>query len=82
MQITLPPTPSAHQDHAANPVEGLEQAFLEEMLKYCGPRAASDGFSGGVGEDQFGSFLTREYARIMARHLDLRFATLAQKVVQ
>lgn len=55
-------------------VEQLEQAFLEEMLKYCGPKAAGGGFGGGAGEDQFNSFLTREYAARLASQLDLGLA--------
>nr|WP_111300112.1 flagellar biosynthesis protein FlgJ [Paracoccus saliphilus] len=51
----------------------LEQAFLEEMLKYCGPGAAQGGFSGGAGEEQFASFLTREHAALLAGRLDLGF---------
>lgn len=51
----------------------LEQAFLEEMLKYCGPGAAEGGFSGGAGEEQFTSFLTREHAALLAGRLDLGF---------
>jgi len=49
----------------------LEQAFLEEMLKYCGPSAMEGEFSGGAGEDQFNSFLNREYAASLAGRLDL-----------
>lgn len=49
----------------------LEQAFLEEMLKYCGPKAQQDGFGGGAGENQFQSFLTREHAEMLALRLDL-----------
>ena len=56
----------------------LEQAFLEEMLKYCGPSASESGFSGGAGEEQFSSFLTREHAGLMARRLDLGFAGLLE----
>ena len=51
----------------------LEQAFLEEMLKYCGPGPMSGAFSGGAGEDHFGSFLTREHAAILSRQVDLGF---------
>ncbi|MGP9803526.1 rod-binding protein [Paracoccus sp. NSM] len=43
------------------------------MLKYCGPKPMSGAFSGGAGEDQFGSFLTREHAAILARQVDLGF---------
>lgn len=66
---TLPP-PSRP---ASAPAEKLEQAFLEEMLKYCGPKAATGAFGGGIGEDQFGSFLTQEYAAVLAAGIDLGF---------
>ncbi|RJK97341.1 hypothetical protein D3P06_16840 [Paracoccus aestuarii] len=54
----------------------LEQVFLEEMLKYCGPQASEGAFSGGAGEEQFASFLTREHAAILARQVDLGFAAM------
>lgn len=57
----------------------LEQAFLEEMLKYCGPAARQGEFSGGAGEDQFNSFLTREYSARLADRLDLGFAAAMTK---
>lgn len=56
---------------SAPATEKLEQAFLEEMLKYCGPKPENGFFGGGAGEDQFGSFLTREYAAVLAARLDL-----------
>ncbi|MBZ4022044.1 chemotaxis protein chel [Rhodobacter sp. TJ_12] len=43
----------------------LEASFLAEMLKLSGVGKAQESFSGGVGEEQFSSFLTDEYARIM-----------------
>jgi len=52
--------------------ERLEQAFLEEMLKYCGPSARQGAFGGGTGEDQFATFLTERYASILAEKLDFR----------
>lgn len=52
----------------------LEKAFLAEMLKYCSPTAAEGAFSGGAGEQQFQSFLTEEYAGILADSLDLGLA--------
>lgn len=54
-----------------NPAEQLEQAFLEEMLKYCGPKSLSGAFGGGIGEDQFSSFLIQEQAAALARQMDL-----------
>ena len=43
----------------------LETGFLAEMLKYTGVGKTSESFGGGVGEDQFTSFLTHEQARLM-----------------
>ncbi|MDB6181047.1 flagellar biosynthesis protein FlgJ [Paracoccus fistulariae] len=54
----------------------LEAAFLEEMLKYCGPSARSGAFGGGAGEEQFSSYLTQEYAAILAAKLDLGLSSL------
>ncbi|MCZ0962056.1 rod-binding protein [Paracoccus benzoatiresistens] len=69
-QIQVPPPTEKSTPPAA---EKLEQAFLEEMLKYCGPKSADGAFGGGIGEDQFGSFLTQEYAAVMAAQIDLGF---------
>lgn len=66
---------SAMLPKAAQPstADQLEQVFLEEMLKYCGPGRTEGAFSGGAGEVQFASFLTREHAAILASALDLGF---------
>lgn len=40
----------------------LEAGFLAEMLKAAGIGRAREAFGGGAGEDQFASFLIREYA--------------------
>lgn len=53
--------------------EQLEQMFLEEMLKYCGPKPLSGAFSGGPGEEQFASFLSQARAELLAETLDLGF---------
>jgi len=45
----------------------LEASFLAEMLKHTGLGETSSSFAGGIGEEQFSSFLTDEYARIMAK---------------
>lgn len=44
----------------------LEANFLSEMLKAAGFGATSSAFGGGVGEDQFASFLRDAQAREMA----------------
>lgn len=82
MQIT--PLSAAPADRAGPgaAADKLEQAFLEEMLKYCGPRAAEGSFSGGAGEDQFASFLTREHAAILSRQLDLGFADMLARAAE
>ena len=50
---------------------GLETAFLSEMLKYAGPRSTQGEFSGGIGESQFASMLTDAYTEALSRKLDL-----------
>ena len=45
-----------------NAAQSLESNFFAEMLKSAGLGKSRESFGGGVGEDQFSSFLTREYA--------------------
>jgi flagellar protein FlgJ len=45
--------------------KALEASFLSEMLGYAGVGKTPEGFGGGIGEDQFGSFLRDEQARQM-----------------
>lgn len=47
--------------------QDLEASFLREMLKSAGLNAAHSGFGGGIGEEQFASFLTEAQAQEMAR---------------
>ncbi len=47
--------------------EELEANFLAEMLKPMGAGAARDSFGGGIGEEQFSSFLRQEESRAMVR---------------
>lgn len=49
----------------------LEAAFLAEMLKFAQVNKGQGEFSGGAGEEHFSSFLTDEYAALMAASLDL-----------
>lgn len=48
--------------------EELEANFLSEMLSHTGLDDAGDAFSGGIGEDQFKSFLRDAQARAMVEH--------------
>jgi Rod binding domain-containing protein len=62
----------------------LEASFLSEMLGHAGLDTPSSDFGGGIGEDQFSSFLRAEQAKAMvakggiglAQHL---FEALAQR---
>jgi flagellar protein FlgJ len=47
--------------------QDLEASFLREMLKSAGLNATQSGFGGGIGEDQFASFLTEAQAQEIAR---------------
>lgn len=46
----------------------LEAQFLAEMLKSAGLGKARDSFGGGIGEEQFASFLRGEQAKAMTRN--------------
>ncbi len=47
--------------------QDLEASFLREMLKSAGLNATQSGFGGGIGEEQFASFLTEAQAQELAR---------------
>jgi Rod binding domain-containing protein len=66
-QTSLPPPASlAPQDRALmEKAKALEASFLTEMLGHAGLGAAPQGFSGGIGEEQFSSFLRAEQAKAM-----------------
>ncbi|MFH5773860.1 hypothetical protein [Paracoccus broussonetiae] len=51
--------------------DGIEKAFLAEMLKYAGPQPLSGEFGGGIGEDQFSSMMTDVHATAIAARIDL-----------
>ena len=68
MTPTFPPLATrALPAHQANPLREkaaeLETAFLAEMLGFAGLGAARESFGGGIGEEQFSSFLRQEQAR-------------------
>lgn len=46
--------------------EQLEATFLSEMLGYAGVGAMQGSFGGGIGEEQFTSFLRESYAQKMS----------------
>ena len=57
--------------NSARVAKNLEMAFLEEMVGHMLPKASEGAFSGGIGEEQFASFLNREYAAALSASLDL-----------
>jgi len=50
------PPPTANHNAAREAAQKLEATFLAEMLKGAGFGEQENSFSGGTGEDQFGSF--------------------------
>ncbi len=69
-QAALPTLPQVSKDVDPNLMEvarELEASFLTEMLKAAGVGEARKTFGGGAGEDQFSSFLVREYADATVR---------------
>ena len=60
--------PPTKPDALLKQAQALEASFLSEMLSHTGLGAASEGFGGGAGEEQFGSFLREEQAKLMVAH--------------
>lgn len=65
-----PTPPERTADDAAlwDAAQKLEAGFLSEMLKAAGFGEARDAFGGGVGEEQFTSFLRDRQAQDMVKH--------------
>lgn len=57
----------------------LETRFLSEMLAHTGLDAQTEAFNGGIGEDQFASFLRESQAKAM---VDRGGLGLAQSIFQ
>ncbi len=66
MQISATPAQPLPRDAALmTQAKALEASFLSEMLGHAGMGEARDSFGGGVGEEQFASFLRQEQAKQM-----------------
>ncbi|MFP4275359.1 MAG: rod-binding protein [Paracoccaceae bacterium] len=67
--VTSPGHPPVPPKEAAlrAAAQQLEAAFLAEMLKTAGVGKTPEAFGGGVGEDQFASYLRQAQADQMAR---------------
>lgn len=59
--------PARSDEQLRQVAQELEATFLAEMLKTAGLHKTSEAFGGGVGEDQFGSFLVKAQADEMAK---------------
>jgi Rod binding domain-containing protein len=66
---TLPhtPLPPAQAPLIRARAAELETAFLAEMLRHAGMSPQKGAFSGGIGEEQFASFLREGQAAAMVR---------------
>lgn len=61
----ISPAADARTEALRKQSRALEAAFLSEMLGYTGLGSTSESFGGGIGEDQFASFLRQEQATAM-----------------
>ena len=66
-------TPKSHPDLFAV-AQSLEANFIAEMLKSTGLGATSEHFGGGIGEDQFASFLRQAHADELSKQGGFGFA--------
>lgn len=57
--------PKATEAQMREAARALEATFLDEMLKSAGLGAMKGAFSGGIGEEQFASFLRASQADAM-----------------
>lgn len=57
------PGPATRDDVLRARARELEGVFLSEMLRHAGVAKMPESFGGGVGEDQFASFLRDAQAR-------------------
>ena len=55
--------------------EQLEGQFLSEMLRHAGVGQTPDGFGGGIGDDQFASFLREAQAHAIVQRGGIGLAT-------
>lgn len=63
-----PQQPRNQKDQAIwNVAQDLEATFLAEMLKSAGFGAVRGSFGGGIGEEQFASFLGQAQAKEMVK---------------
>lgn len=64
---TTDPRPIGRDARLLEAAQALEASFVAEMLKAAGVGAAPSAFGGGIGEEQFSSFLRDAQARDIVR---------------
>ena len=68
LPAVLPAKPAGQtEERLFKAAQQLEATFLAEMLKSTGFGEARESFGGGVGEDQFASFLRQAHADEMVK---------------
>lgn len=67
LALPPPPTTGAAESALRARAEELEAGFLAEMLGHAGLDAEAGAFGGGIGEEQFASFLRQAQAEAMVR---------------
>lgn len=84
-RLAAAPTPRTVPDRAEaarKAAVALEASFLSEMLKQAGVGKPRDAFGGGIGEEQFASFLCDEYGRSLAEAGGIGLAESIFKALQ
>lgn len=71
------PSPAADTDRLKQLATAFEAAILTELLQAAGADQTASTFGGGVGEEQFASFLLRAQAERIAGHGGIGLAELA-----
>lgn len=84
--LTQAQAQTASQARADDPLwkaaQNLERTFLTEMLKSAGLGASRTSFGGGVGEDQFSSYLREAQAGAMVEAGGIGLAEQLFKALQ
>ncbi len=80
MQVSNVAHPSVRTDDKAKALyakaQELESVFLAEMLAHAGFGESRESFGGGIGEEQFASFLRTEQAKALAQSGGIGLAEL------
>jgi len=79
MQINV--APPAEPDRLKQIAKEFEAAILTELLQAAGADKTASTFGGGVGEDQFASFLLRAQADRIAERGGIGLAELALRAM-